>query len=188
MVVILRSFINQKTEQYFLLPLSISGYIATPLYKGQKQIVTQVKEGIISLSTSIRKGNFGEIVVDLDFFEKGYKDIHINKVNSIDHPNYQGIDHIFQDEISGQYVIVETKWRNTPISTTLTGRQVSDSWIVGNNRLLNAVGGNDQLASEILTNDYLRVIARVQPDGSIAYRLADSDGYAILGNAGVFNP
>lgn len=76
-------------------------------------------------SSSLRKGNFGEIAVDLDFFEKGYRNVHVNKVDNIDHPNYQGIDHVFQDEISGQYVIVETKWRSRPISTTLSGRQIA---------------------------------------------------------------
>lgn len=46
---------------------------------------------MISGMSSLRKGNFGEICTDLDFYEKRYELLHINKVNSIDQTIETGI-------------------------------------------------------------------------------------------------
>ena len=69
----------------------------------------------------------------------------------------------------------------------------NDDWIRnsveqnGQTRLYNALAGNANLLNEIGVN-YQRVIAKVKPDGSVAYRLINEDGYVILGNQGIFNP
>ena len=42
-----------------------------------------------------RKGNFAEMSVDVEWFQKSYEDLHVNKVTSIDAGGQPGIDHIF---------------------------------------------------------------------------------------------
>jgi len=36
--------------------------------------------------------------------------------------------------------------------------------------------------------NYTRVLTKITPDGSVTYRLIDSDGYPILGNADIWIP
>ena len=66
---------------------------------------------------------------------------------------------------------------------------MSNAWITqnGNQRLVDAIGGNRVLANRIATG-YTRVLAKASPDGSVVYRLVDEAGYVIRGNAGNFIP
>ena len=136
--------------------------------------------------SAARKGNFGEICTDLDFYEKGYDVLHVNRVNSIDSPIQQGIDHIFKNPQTGEFIIVESKFHGTGgLSTLVDGtRQMSDTWIRGghtlntNNRLWMALGQDTSLYNQVAYN-YKRVIAYVQPDGTINYKYVSSDGYEI---------
>lgn len=59
---------------------------------------------------------------------------------------------------------------------------MSDLWIRGE-RLLKAVGGKTQLAAEIEV-DYVRLLAKVSPDGSVVYRKLNNLGV----DTGAFNP
>lgn len=63
---------------------------------------------------------------------------------------------------------------------------MSDKWIQGNNRLQDAVGR--ELANDILDSGYTRVVARIQPDGSISCRIVTSEGFEIKTFSGIFNP
>ena len=157
----------------------------TALYKTQRSLRKQYKLTISTMSAA-RKGNFGEICTDLDFYEKGYDVLHVNRVNSIDSPIQQGIDHIFKNPQTGEFIIVESKFHGTGgLSTLVDGtRQMSDTWIRGghtlntNNRLWMALGQDTSLYNQVAYN-YKRVIAYVQPDGTINYKYVSSDGYEI---------
>lgn len=140
--------------------------------------------------SAARKGNFGEICTDLDFYEKGYDVLHVNRVNSIDSPIQQGIDHIFKNPQTGEFIIVESKFHGTGgLSTLVDGtRQMSDNWIsdgtkTSSDRLWNALNGNlslyNQIKPSLTTNNYTRVISYIQPDGSINYKYINSNGYEI---------
>jgi hypothetical protein len=161
----------------------------TALYKTQRNLRHQYKL-IISSMSSARKGNFGEICTDLDFYEKGYDVLHVNRVNSIDSPIQQGIDHIFKNPQTGEFIIVESKFHGTGgLSTLVDGtRQMSDVWIsdgtkTNSDRLWNALNGDlslyNQIKPSLTINNYTRVIAYVQPDGSINYKYINSNGYEI---------
>jgi hypothetical protein len=108
---------------------------------------------------------------------KGYKPLHI-RITNIDAPTHQGIDGVFVK--NGQYYIVEAKYHGqatlTPANTA-TGlpKQMSDGWIQGGDRLLNAVGKDEALANAILNNNnYRRILAEVAPDGTIVYKELDA--------------
>lgn len=159
------------------------------IYSTQKAIKDQYKHIIVTMP-SIRKGNFGEIVVDLDFESKGYEVLHINRVISIDHPTHHGIDHIFKNPETGEFVIVESKFLGTGgLKTLVDGtRQMSDAWIsdgskLSTDRLWTALGGDLNLYNQIKTgNNYTRIVAYIQPDGKVNYKYVSSDGIELSTN------
>lgn len=116
----------------------------------------------VQLTTSDKKANYSEIKMDRYFTEKGYKRIGPKKVTSIDQKSHQGIDGVYCLE-SGKsegkeekplYVIAEAKYGCAELSKTADGKQMSDSWIMGSDRLEKAVG--KERADEILLQGYSR--------------------------------
>ncbi|PTX59808.1 hypothetical protein C8N46_108121 [Kordia periserrulae] len=140
--------------------------------------------------SNLRKGNFGEMATDVDLISKGYQDLHVNRISNIDTPTSQGIDHVFKNPETGQYLIVESKYTGSSSLSTLADgtRQMSDDWIVGGDRLFNAIGQDADLYNDIINNGYERILAKAYPDGTVVYRKIGADGYVILGNAGNFTP
>jgi len=104
------------------------------------------------------------------------------RLQNIDAPTHQGIDGVFKK--GNEYFIVESKYKGTAtLSNTADGMQMSDGWIRGSNRIIDAVGGNRGLADDIL-NGYKRILSEVAPDGSIIFKELDSSGKVI----GIFIP
>jgi hypothetical protein len=70
---------------------------------------------------------------------------------------------------------------------------MSDEWIVKNpdvpseNRLFEALGKDESLFKEIIDSKYQKILAEVAPNGSITYKLINSEGYVVQGDAGIFN-
>lgn len=153
------------------------------IFTGQKNIVNQFKSNISSAS-SLRKGNFGEMASDVFLTEKGYKPLH-TRIQNIDAPTHQGLDGVFQK--GNEYFIVEAKYHGTATlnpanPTTGLPKQMTDSWITGGDRLLDAVGTTTRL--EILSTGYRRLLAETAPDGSVIYKELDANANVI----GIFNP
>lgn len=158
--------------------------------KTQRNLRRQYKY-IIDTATSARKGNFGELCTDLDFVEKGYEVLHTRRVTTIDQiGDNTGIDHIFKNPQTGEFIIVESKYHGTGGLSTLTDgtRQMSDEWISNDNldntnRLWKSLDGNMDLYLQIKpdpnTLNYKRVIAYIQSDGTINYKFVSPDGYEI---------
>jgi len=111
--------------------------VLTALEKSQRNLRKQYTN-IISTMNSTRKGNFGEICTDVDFFEKGYEVLHTNRITNIDQAGHQGIDHIFKNPQTGEFVIVESKFHGSGGLTTLPNgiRQMSDSWISNGQQII----------------------------------------------------
>ncbi|AXG70014.1 hypothetical protein KORDIASMS9_02243 [Kordia sp. SMS9] len=164
---------------------------ATNVYKTQRKLVKKHKPDIATASNT-RKGNWSEMGTDVDLIGKGYEDLHVDRITDIDLPSAssRGIDHVFKNPETGQYIIVESKYTGSSSLSTLADgtRQMSDAWILGNNRLFEAVGENPNLYNNIINDGYERVLAKVSPDGSIVYKKINADGYVITGDAGDFTP
>lgn len=64
---------------------------------------------------------------------------------------------------------------------------MSDAWIQSDNRLLDALGGNEDLANDILDNGYSRILAKVAPDGSVTYKYVSETGYLSQGGGPLGN-
>ncbi|MDP9959439.1 PAAR-like protein [Chryseobacterium lathyri] len=147
----------------------------------QDDIIKQVKDGDIELSTSARKGNFGEMTADRDMMDKGYEPLH-QRLTDIDASTHQGIDGVFKNPgPPPSYVVVDAKYGQAGLSTLTDGtRQMSDKWI--QDRLGNTV--SRQELRNITQSGYERVVGKVDANGNIVYRRVDANGYIIRGNAG----
>jgi len=165
------------------------------IYKAQKAVIDQYK-GIISQMSNARKGNFGEIAADVDLLSNGYERLHNSPLLDIDANGHPGIDHVYKNPTTGEFLLVEAKWGNNGLNganpNTGLPRQMSDDWITDESlsttdRLFQAIGENTSLYQEIMSSGYTRLKASVQPDGSVTYRLIGSDGYQINGAIGIYN-
>lgn len=128
-------------------------------------------------------------MLDLDL--PGFRLVHRNPVTGIDDDIVQGIDHVFAyTDKNGveRFVIVETKWSPDGLtqttSSTLTndGRQMSDDWIRGNDRLLDAVSASDRAAILNALNSGApidRLLASVDIGGFVQFRNLDADGLGL---------
>ncbi|MCX2682108.1 hypothetical protein OOZ15_19315 [Galbibacter sp. EGI 63066] len=151
-------------------------------YKKQKDVIEKYKGKTISEAKRNAKGVFGEMATDVYFVEKGYQPLHIRNETLLDSWGETGIDHVFVK--NGKYYIVESKYKGyAKLGSTADGKQMSDGWITGSNRLLNAVG-DEQLINEILANEYTRVLTEIAQDGGIIFKELDELGNSI----GTFTP
>ncbi len=117
----------------------------------------------VKLETSDHRANYGEMKMESYFKEKGYKRIGPEERTSIYQKSHQGIDGVYclesgksegKDEEKPFYVIAEAKYGCSELTKTADGKQMSDSWIMGSNRLERAVG--KEWADKILLKGYSR--------------------------------
>jgi len=85
--------------------------------------------------------------MDVYLEEQGHKRISNNRVTDIDQPVDHGIDGVYLNASKPpKYLIVESKYGQSTLSTTNDGKQMSDDWIEGSisgkNRLEQAVGSD----------------------------------------------
>jgi len=110
----------------------------------QRAAIESVESGEVALKTNKQKGNYGEMKMD-DYFEsQGYERISNDRVTGLDDKLSKGIDGVYENaNPPPKYVIAEAKYNTAQLSNTKrSGRQMSDKWIDGENRLIEAVGMN----------------------------------------------
>ncbi len=149
----------------------------------QRGLIDQYADNIATASDQ-RKGNFGEIGMDLDLNTKGYTSLQ-TRIKNIDEGGHHGVDGVYVKD--GQYFIVEGKYAgsasiNPANPNTGLPRQMSDEWLVYKDNLINAVGPDR--ASVIMRQGYERVLAKVASDGTVRYQLIDTRGYVVPINQG----
>lgn len=139
--------------------------------------VVKANLNIIANASNNAKGAFGEIASDVFMTSKGYQPLHPRKAALTDGWGETGIDGLFKK--NGTYFIVEAKYTGSAtLKMTDDGLQMSDTWIFGSDRLKKAVG--EDIADEIINlKNYKRVLAKIEPNGSIVYRELDSLGKEI---------
>lgn len=128
----------------------------------------------------IRKGNFGEMATDVDLYTKGYNPLH-NRTVDLDDTSVLGggIDHVFQNPNTGEYIIVESKYNTSVLNQNpVDGPQMSNPWIQGGDRLMNVIG-DEAIVEDIIMGGYTRVVAKVSPNGFIEYIEINSLGQPI---------
>lgn len=137
------------------------------------QIIEQVEKGKLKLTGNIQKGNYGEMKMDQYYEKKGYVRISQDRVMSLDEPVHQGIDGVYYNvnKQKGEptYIIAEAKYNQSKLGyTKYDGKQMSDRWIQGKDRIKNAVGNDfeKEIRKAILKEDCEKQVLHVFPDGS----------------------
>lgn len=141
-------------------------------------IIDSVKNGENKLETSQEKGNFGEMMTDIDLKEKGYERISKDQTTDLSSPGRQGIDGVYYKQGGKpEYMIVDSKYGSAQLGDTVDGKQMSDKWI--DNRLDNAVGKEkaDEIRMEkLINNDNVgSYVAHVDEKGTVTYDRLDSN-------------
>lgn len=149
------------------------------IFDGQKRALSKYR-GNIAGSTNHAKGVFGEIATDVKFTEKGFKALHTRKGGDgllLDDWGGNGIDHIYKK--GDDFYIVESKYGTSELGkNTLDGPQMSDDWIEGSDRIFNIVGDRAK-ELEIINSDYVRVLSKISPDGSVVLTRLNEFGMEI---------
>ena len=135
-------------------------------------IVKGVENGDILLSNNIQKGNYGEMKMDVYFKSQGYERISLDRVTDLNAPTHQGIDGVYyKSNGHPPYIIGEAKYGSSKQGSTKDGMQMSDTWINGSNRLVNAVGKD--VADDILLEGYGRILVNITSDGKVIIKNLD---------------
>lgn len=159
----------------------------------QIKIYNAVISGTQISTTSLQKGNFGEVAGDLAMLSASYTTLH-SRISALDEKTHLGIDGVYFTTINqlDVYVIADAKFGRAQLSNTRTGRQLSDRWIdcrlcdVADTsdkptRLEKAIGSsNARTAVEKIKNGQailIRILIRISPNGSVTLSLVNRDGY-----------
>lgn len=140
--------------------------------KSVDDIIESVENGDVPLANNLQKGNYGEMKMDQYYESQGYKRISVDKVTDLNSPSHQGIDGVYYNPDGyPPYVIAEAKYGSAKLGNTRDGMQMSDTWINGSDRLVNAVGKD--AADDILLEGYGKTLVNVSPDGTISIKNLD---------------
>ncbi|MCY7017139.1 hypothetical protein MK366_05740 [Streptococcus sanguinis] len=121
------------------IPVTAEVHTVEEIAKQQAEIL-KVRYGEEALSSSLKKGNFGEMVQDEYYRQFGYERISKDMVTGLDDAGRKGIDGVYYNPNGHPpYIISEAKYNKAKLGNTLSdGKQMSEKWI--ENRLNNAVG------------------------------------------------
>ena len=149
-------------------------------------------------ASSKQKGNFGEFKADDNLVnnqglkDAGYdlKSVGRNAPSCPDDKIVKGIDGLYENlnqNSNVEYIIDEAKFGKAQLGKTDDGKQMSDDWLLGsvtgNNRILDAVDGDEELAYKIMEalkkGQVERVLSKVDADGNVVTYRLDSQGNII---------
>ncbi|KAA0765786.1 T7SS effector LXG polymorphic toxin [Bacillus sp. SH5-2] len=121
----------------------------------QRTVIESVESGEVALKTTKRKGNYGEMKMD-DFFEsQTYTRISDDRVLTLDQKIVKGIDAVYENSSPPpKYVIAEAKYNTSKLGKTNDGKQMSEDWILGSERLDSTLSKEkaDEIVEEMLLN------------------------------------
>ncbi|WP_144572527.1 T7SS effector LXG polymorphic toxin [Bacillus paramycoides] len=144
----------------------------------QRTVIESVESGEVVLKTTKRKGNYGEMKMD-DFFEsQTYTRISDDRVLTLDQKIVKGIDAVYENASPPpKYVIAEAKYNTSKLGKTNDGKQMSEDWILGSERLDSTLSKEkaDEIVAEMVLNpeNVQRVVIQVMPDGTIVKKILE---------------
>ncbi|HHY0837458.1 TPA: hypothetical protein ACVW80_003435 [Bacillus thuringiensis] len=144
----------------------------------QRTVIESVESGEVALKTTKRKGNYGEMKMD-DFFEsQTYTRISDDCVLTLDQKIVKGIDAVYENSSPPpKYVIAEAKYNTSKLGKTNDGKQMSEDWILGSERLDSTLSKEkaDEIVEEMLLNpeNVQRIVIQVMPDGTIVKKILE---------------
>ncbi|SCC51341.1 MULTISPECIES: T7SS effector LXG polymorphic toxin [Priestia] len=144
----------------------------------QRTVIESVENGEVILKTTKHKGNYGEIKMD-DFFEsQTYTRISDDRVLTLDQKIVKGVDGVYENASPPpKYVIAEAKYNTSRLGKTNDGKQMSEDWIFGSERLDSTLSKEkaDKIVTEMLLNpeNVQRIVIQVMPDGTVVKKILE---------------
>ncbi|MFD0863742.1 PAAR-like protein [Sungkyunkwania multivorans] len=141
-------------------------------------------------ATNKERGNYGEIratenlVDNPDLKDAGYDLERIGNPapTSLDDKINKGIDGIYINRTPPpDYVIDEAKFNTARLGKTLDGKQMSDTWVKGSDRLADQVGPDmaDDIMDALDNGTVDKIISRVDSNGIVTTKRLDAAGNII---------
>jgi filamentous hemagglutinin len=102
----------------------------------------------------------------------------------------QGIDDLYKVTTANvDYVIVEYKFGTSPLGKTVDGLQMSDGWVAGSERVLNAVGRNEaevlKIEAALRNGRVEKWVVHTDPAGGTSIWIVDAAGKYIKAGSDV---
>ncbi len=162
------------------------------IFKLQASIIRNWKGSPIANGTAKEKGNFGEIASDVVLYMKDYIPMH-KRIIDIELSGHHGVDGLFKK--GNTYYIVEAKFG---VQTLSSGppQQMSTDWLNGqqptNNpggwtRIQYAAGGIAK-GNEVMASNPVRLVAYVDANGIVVYKILTVGSNGNVTPGAVFNP
>ncbi|MBC1778684.1 T7SS effector LXG polymorphic toxin [Listeria booriae] len=152
--------------------------------KAQYNVIRDVESGTVKLITTKRKGNYGEMKMDVHYESTTYSRISSDRATGLNDKIVKGIDGVYENASPPpKYVIAEAKYGTSRLGKTNSGKQMSQEWINSANRLDNAVGKKkaDEIRFEALVNpaNVEKSLIKVSKDGNVTELKLDSNANVI---------
>lgn len=134
-------------------------------------------------ATNKEKGNFGEMAAHKDLSENpNLKRLGDDPPTGLDDKIKKGIDGIYENaDPPPKYIINEAKYGSSKLGKTKSGKQMSDDWINGNDRLINQVGPDkaDEISRALKNNEVQRILSKIDKTGKVTVQELDKFGNVI---------
>ncbi len=161
----------------------------------QQDVIDDVENGIETIGSNKRKGNYGEMKMDNHL--ESITEINGNPANltrlgddaveSLDQTIAKGIDGVYENAGTPppKYIISEAKYNTSKLGNPTDGPQMSDGWVKGNDykRLVDQVGPDKarDIAKAMKKGQVDKVLSRVDKAGNVTTKQLDSSGNIIGG-------
>lgn len=123
--------------------------------RNAKQEITKFENGIKDgvQYTNQQKGNYAEMKMDQYYDSIGFERISQDRVTGLNDAGHQGLDGVYQNKGTNEYIVGEAKYNTSKLSTLKDGtKQMSKKWI-GGKRLEEAVGTEKLISLVIIMNE-----------------------------------
>ena len=131
--------------------------------------------------TNAEKGIYGEHVSDVYMANRGHTKINdggrITQVG--DAPRGPGIDGAWRNpNPPPEFIITDAKYGSSQPKMTADGKQMSENWVKGSNRLERATGlrQSQEIEDAMTRNSVERQIHQIGTDGSVTVKVLDAQG------------
>ena len=154
-------------------PVTSEVHTIEEIAKQQAEIL-KVRYGEEALSSSLKKGNFGEMVQDEYYRQFGYERISKDIVTGLGDAGHQGIDGVYYNPNGHPpYIISEAKYNKARLGKTKDGKQMNKRWI--RNRLKKAVNSEhyDAILKAQYAGDIQNHLFNVKKNGNIIVNQLD---------------
>ena len=139
----------------------------------QKQEITKFENGIKDgvQYTNQQKGNYAEMKMDQYYDSIGFERISQDRVTGLNDAGHQGLDGVYQNKGTNEYIVGEAKYNTSKLSTLKDGtKQMSKEWIDGK-RLEEAVGTEK---ANLIVDNYERNLYNIKKNGSLNFKVLNN--------------